>query len=382
MCPKIRSRSKILAACVAPDGTPPLLELATLAETEGLSGFVSSAKAHGVTGLLFKTVRQSDLLYEQLGPWLRHEQMQLAAHHLRVLADLRFLAQKMDAAGIPWICFKGPVLAKLVYESSDVRDYSDLDIAVRPSDFLKAVRSLELDGCYVLDRNPKVVLEERRGQLHVRLPLGTVADVHWHLINRQQVRSGFVIDMDTVFERRRSLKLAGLAVDTLDHVDTLVHLCTHAGLAGGHFLRQLVDIALVLKVEAPPWDAVVDRANNWRVGPLVEAVLGRVSRLLGIEVPAVVRRELEPLKWRRPVVQILDRLWPPENAPLRESPSTLWVSSLRPGATESFRAFRYRLLRRPWRTEGTWWIEEMPGAVESDLVALMHRIATDDQSEL
>ena len=49
----------------------------------------------------------------------------------------------LDAAGIPWLVFKGPVLSSSVYCDSGMRRYSDLDVLVPPDRFADAVAAME-----------------------------------------------------------------------------------------------------------------------------------------------------------------------------------------------------------------------------------------------
>ena len=128
---------------------------------------------------------------------------------------------------------KGPVLAEHCYPAAELRTYEDLDLLVRPRDFEVTIDALEHAGFDLVDRNWALIRDERRAQLHLRLPMGTIADVHWHLLNRGSVRRAFAVPTDELFARSRTLDVAGTTVSTLGRVDTLLHLCLHATLSGG-----------------------------------------------------------------------------------------------------------------------------------------------------
>src|SRR4029453_10505026 len=69
-----------------------------------------------------------------------------ASHHLVVRGVLSRVGAVLDAAGIPWLVFKGPVLSSSVYCDPGMRRYSDLDILVPPDRFPDAVIAMEAAG--------------------------------------------------------------------------------------------------------------------------------------------------------------------------------------------------------------------------------------------
>ena len=137
---------------------------------------------------------------------------------------------------------KGPAIAERLYPSPDLRVYDDLDIVVAPADFSRAIDAFEASGLELLDRNWDLIRREGRGQLHLRLPLGTLADIHWHLLNREVVRNAFDVLVEPLFERARQIDLLGSPTRTLDPVDTLLHLGIHAALSGADRLLWLKDL--------------------------------------------------------------------------------------------------------------------------------------------
>jgi hypothetical protein len=138
---------------------------------------------------------------------------------------------------------KGPALAAVAYRRPDLRAYKDLDLLVPAPVFEDAVRLLEANGIPLLDRNWTLVSHEVRGQLHLQLPMGTVTDLHWHLVN--QYRDRLRIPMGELFDRSRRVEVGGRPVSVLDPVDGLIHICLHAALSGGERLIWLKDLDLL-----------------------------------------------------------------------------------------------------------------------------------------
>ena len=246
-------------------------------------------------------------------------------HHLRVVADLAVVAEVLDRADLPWIAFKGPVLSELAYRRPDLRAYNDVDVLVRRADFQSAVQALEGVGARLVDTNWVLLRRMEPGQLHLVLPFGTLLDIHWHVVNGPAIRRSTAISVDDLFARARQVTIGGVSMRTFGVVDTVVHLCLHAGLAGGVRLLWLKDIERSIAEGHPPWHDVVATARSWGVGALAGAVLQRARRTVGAAVPEAATIELAPTRSGHALNDVVDRLWPVERARKRSGPAALWV---------------------------------------------------------
>lgn len=251
-----------------------------------------------------------------------------AGEHLRALADLDAFREALARTAVGFMVVKGPALAERLYPSPDLRAYDDLDLLVPPSSFGDVIDAMEAAGFSLLDRNWELIRQERRGQLHLRLTNGTLADVHWHLLNREIVRDAFELPVEDLFDRGREVDIGGRATRTLDPADTLLHLCMHASLSGGDRLLWLKDIEQAIVVDRPSWSDVVERARAWRAGPSVAIALARARRTLGTPVPDDVLRALagRPRLW---IGAWVDRVWPVETSTGRVTPAVLWAQVAR-----------------------------------------------------
>ena len=317
-----------LASCVRGERGPDLQRAVEL----GLLGpLIDAGRFHRVLNLVHLVV--ADLIDEEdpkaIG--LKRYYVHQVGHHLRALEDLAWLGRVLDERGVSWVLVKGPVLSEVVYERSDLRVYQDLDIVIAPDAYTDAIDALESAGCELLDRNWDVIRREGRAQLHVSLRLGTVADVHRHLLNRAIVRHSFAVPMGDLFARARTVTVGAVTVKTLDPVDTLLHLCIHASLAGAHQLLWLKDVDESVRREAPSWEDVLVRARSWRAAPIVAVVLGRARDVLRTPVPSDVLRSLFRSKLRggAAISAFLDRRWPTYTAGNGVTPAVVWAQVVR-----------------------------------------------------
>jgi hypothetical protein len=322
---------------VAPEGVEAMLAGAT----PRLVG--KAAADHGVANLVFLSTREMPALDPELRSLLGTVYQLNLTHHMKVIGELTALAGTLDAAGIPFMVVKGPVLSEVVYPRNDMRAYGDLDLVIGRRVFGDAVTALLESGCDMLDRNWRVIRREMRGQVHMTMRFGTSADVHWHLINRASVRGSFAIDMDELFARARRVSLDGPSVLTLDPEDTLIQLALHAGLSGGVKLAWLKDIERACVAPELQWDEVVSRARRFGTAEVVAVSLRRARELLGAAVPTEVTSELGGSRVWQGIVLGSERLSPTGRPPNQPSLSRAVTRATRSGLGTSLRALVVRL---------------------------------------
>jgi hypothetical protein len=230
-------------------------------------------------------------------------------HQMLAAQDLVIVSEALGEGRCPWLLMKGPVVADLLYTRPELRAYGDLDVVVPPHRFCEAVERLEAAGGTLLDANWKLLLADMRGQVHLRMPRGSMIDLHWHVLNRGRVRQAFSVSTEDLLYHARNVVAAGVPVRTLDPATTLVHLCLHAALSGGDRLSWMKDIDRAVVAGSPPWSTVVDTARAWRARLAVAAMLLRASSLFGTPLPSAAMAELVPMSWNK-VLRALDRAAP------------------------------------------------------------------------
>jgi hypothetical protein len=89
----------------------------------------------------------------------------------------------LGAAGVDALVLKGPVTARWLYDSGEVRAYSDCDLLAAPDRFVTAGRVLQAAGFHLHEdgaTHPEAWGEGRAQSWH-RLPEDVWVDLHWRL---------------------------------------------------------------------------------------------------------------------------------------------------------------------------------------------------------
>ena len=316
----------------------PRLDLPDLGERQS-EDLVRLASTHGVAALAHDALARSGLA-SKLAPPARDRlaklRLEATAQHLLTSADLGRLATTLDAGGAVWAVMKGPALTYLGYGDPTLRWSSDLDVLVRPSQFGTAIDALVEGGATLLDLNWSLQLDMMRAEASLRLPLGTLLDLHWHPVNDARARSTTRLDIDTMLDRRRLVPNdARLPLMCLGQVDNMTLVALHASLSGGHRLVWAKDIERLARRDPPDWRDLAERAAHEHVALPVGVMLHRAARLLGADVPSGTLRSLLGGRNQTAIWSAGERF---------ASPRMLG------GCMSSGRAFMSSLRATPWQT--------------------------------
>jgi hypothetical protein len=321
------------------------------------------AEHHGVIPLVYRTLRRvPDAIPAETLEDLRKRYEHNARRNLKFTAELIRILDCLDACGIPAIPYKGPGLAETAYGDLTLREFSDLDILVRPADVPRAKVALRDLG---YSPNSPFTPAQERAYLKSGYefvfdgPAGrNLLEIQFAILPRFYAVD---FDLDAFFERAIPASVGGRAVKSLSPEDLLLVLCAHAAKHAWIRLRWLCDIAEVAQSLPLQWDVVNRRARELGVDRMLGTSLLLASRWLNARVPDSLLK-----RWRNDH-EIADLC----NEIARQIPSAEQHSSesldyfrlmlrLRERATDKLR-FALRLLFTP--SVGEWSVVRLPEAL-------------------
>ncbi len=216
-------------------------------------------------------------------------------------AELLRLADRMKGEGVPYLPFKGPVLASTAYGNVALRPTGDLDILVKPADAPAALAILKECGYYVVIEGATGAVADARqeravGRFHYNYNLfnhenGITVELHTRLL---PVKLPLGPGPEEAIAGASVCRLAGREVLTLNFYENLVFLCVHGAKHAWDRLEWIVALA-----ESIRRTDEVDEEKLLRVARKREAevalLLGVLLavRLLGLPGMPRVQRETE-----------------------------------------------------------------------------------------
>jgi hypothetical protein len=224
--------------------------------------------------------------------------------------ELAGLLRRFEAAGLPVIPLKGPVLGESLYPDPALRPSSDLDLLIRPETLLPVDGLLQSLGYRRLPdaHSWGFDIAYDRATLYEG-PSGIRVDLHWGLLSDPRYswneREGL-----TVWDRAVRIRVAGEEALGLTPEDLLLylalHLAVHHGLAG---LLWYWDLFLILDRwgDTLDWRAVIERASRWRVRTALYFALIGLELFFDASAPVSVMARIRPRGPRAAAIEWLLR---------------------------------------------------------------------------
>jgi Uncharacterised nucleotidyltransferase len=241
----ISREAELLIACGADcstDQTP--ARVAGLAVSEiDWKLFQRMAAGHGMSAIAWRALApHAKLVPAGVTAGLRARHFTVAARNLYLANELLTVIDLFETIGVPALVFKGPTLPALAYDEPGLREFSDLDILVRPDAIARVRRTLIAQGYRPRCSDARAIespIFKCYEEPFVAADSVTVLDLHWHFVPPY---SSF-LDADSLWTRIRRTELRGRPVTTLATEDLLLYLCMHGAKHGWPLLSWICDLA-------------------------------------------------------------------------------------------------------------------------------------------
>jgi hypothetical protein len=245
------------------------------------------AEHHNVTPLLYQALRgEAGRIPKAILAELQARFEGIARKNLRFTAELIKILNCLESHGIPAIPFKGPTLAESVYGNIALREFSDLDILVYQSDFLRAKEAVR-DLGYV----PGWKLTAAQEQAYLASgyecsfdgPAGrNLLELQWRILP-----AFYAVEFDfaELFARAGHVSIGDKSVLALSAEDLLLSLVTHAAKHAWIRLCWLRDIAGASQSPLLHWGRVLQHAKKLGIERILRVSLRLCHLLLHADVP-------------------------------------------------------------------------------------------------
>ncbi|MBW4616711.1 MAG: nucleotidyltransferase family protein [Desmonostoc vinosum HA7617-LM4] len=255
--------------------------------------FMQIAVSHGTTPLLYQNFKT---YWEENIPPIVLTQLQShyynnASRNLLLSHELLNLLKLFEAYKIPAIPFKGPVLATSIYGNLAMRQFSDLDILIKPEDAVKA-KELLIAHQYQLEAD---YYGWQQTFVHSQNP-DIIVDIH----NELTPLSYFPFklpDFETLWQRSRSLTLNGESIIEFSCDDLLIILAVQVARGVNESrasLTQICDLAELLRIQQTlDWKKLLQKVKSLELERPFFISLLIVNTILNIPLPDQVKQAIQ-----------------------------------------------------------------------------------------
>lgn len=241
-----------------------------------------NAARHGLTPLLYSRSKRccAEVLPENVSAHLKNAFHANAARNMMMAAELRAVVGWLQSGAVPVLAYKGPTLAAWAYGDLALREFSDLDVLVRPEHRDLALSILLAHGCRVSGPHGA---DELRGNCEIGLETATgcAVDLHW------QISPPYLpqFDASSAWERAHPVDLADARIPTFGGADLLACLALHGAAHCWESLGWIADVAHLVAATPICWERVLAERSRRRI-LYVALLLG--ADLLSAPVPPEV----------------------------------------------------------------------------------------------
>lgn len=251
--------------------------------------FTDLATFHSVRPLVYRSLQSvcwNDLPAPFQSEW--HETARsLTVKTLFITGEMLRVTAEFQSAGIPVAVLKGPVIAQLAYGDPALREFTDLDLLVHPSDLARAMPVFERLGYRpAWDRDLATITGFLRHVGEIRLvnsELTTDIDLHWRVSTKATALAPSLADFPSGFQ---PVTIAGSTVLTLAPSDLPLYLASQGGWDQWGDFRRLCDLAEYLRrFPGTDWQPSLSAAR--RLGGLRSMLTGLAlaAQLLDAPIP-------------------------------------------------------------------------------------------------
>lgn len=266
-----------------------------LAESLDWSVLEQTAENHVVMPLVAYVLSHyvADLIPQDTRERLKNRLVRAARNNLAWVQKWITILNALREEDIAVISFKGPTLGLMAYRNLSLREFTDLDLLVRPCDVLKTRDVLVRNG-YVLD---SVVLNDTDAALtHSRNrqisftqeKRETTVDLHWGVLHEM---FSFQLEVDQLFKLAIVGTHEGISFLSCSPEHLLLVLCAHGTKHCWSNLRWLCDVAC--HIQSNPnldWDLCIRLAEPAGCELVLTHSLLLTEQVLGLQLPMPIRQ--------------------------------------------------------------------------------------------
>jgi hypothetical protein len=253
------------------------------------------AEHHGVSSLLCHALTPiTEKIPSQVIETLKQRYGENVRKCLLLARELIRILDSLNAQGIEAIAYKGLALSEVVYGDIALRQSGDIDLLIRPQDFLRAKSAVRDLGF-----TPHAVLTEPEEQAYLvsgyecafDCPAGpNLLEMQWALLPRFYAAD---LDLNALFRRAVNVTVAGRSMKVLSPEDLMLALSLHAAKHVWARLIWLCDIARIMSMPALDWQQIRDQAERLGIRRILDATLLLTNELFRSPLPDSSRSSVD-----------------------------------------------------------------------------------------
>ncbi len=252
---------------------------------------LANAEHHGLLPIVYESIAGAaqDLVAPAQWNGVRDAAAASTTNDLSLLRELLRLHRLFEAARLPAISYKGPVLAEVAYGSAIRREYEDLDFAV-PQKYIPDVVSVLRAAGYRPLFDPREAHAGEDGFAPGQYAFQSDARQILVEFHTERTLRYFPVPLDfqELGGRLMTVEIGGQRFQTFSIEDTLVMLSVHGAKHFWERLGWVLDIAELATVHAVDWALLLEIAAKMKATRVLLLGLYLAHEVCGAALPESV----------------------------------------------------------------------------------------------
>lgn len=219
--------------------------------------FISLANTHGVLPLVNKTLKSFEETPLEVKSELKVRYLKIVQENMLLASELTKIMKLLEDNKIEALSFKGPSLSLVAYGDITLRQYIDLDIFIKLTDFEIVKEVLEKNNYRQAMQLNDFEIDFRKKNSHelsfYNLENNVFIEIHWDFVDSD---SPMKFDTSKLFKNKSQLLLNNNALNILSNEYTLIYLCVHGLSHLYERIEWIVDIDRFIRNNYIDWDKI------------------------------------------------------------------------------------------------------------------------------
>ncbi len=209
------------------------------------------------------------------------------------------VATAFNANGVEFIALKGIYLSEWLYGDVGLRQFSDIDLLVKPQDAEKALSVLRSLGYKSFDGIESEEIGGQKDLMHYKPRILNDVSVEIH-INVQHSKESYLMPIEELWANAVKTKIDGIDARVLSFYDQFIHLCVHLDkhVKMGHVqFTSFADITNIISVYENEfdWQQLLEKSRRYNCEAIVFKYVVLVHKYFNAPIPTVILKEYKHL---------------------------------------------------------------------------------------
>ncbi|MBE9550049.1 MAG: nucleotidyltransferase family protein, partial [Proteobacteria bacterium] len=247
-----------------------------------------------------------DLLPDNIKTKLSQASMDTTMQSMRLTGELVQINRQLNGMGIKALAFKGPALAKIAYGDINQRQFSDLDIFIKRTDFRKVIPLMEAKGFQALFPIEKFIYDKVMFEMNndcgfYKQQKNILVEFHWDFFRKLAIST----DKFAPWADTETIVIDQFEITTLKPETHLLYHSLHGSKHVWERLFWILDLDRFIRAhDNLEWDELLTKSSSMGAQKMFLLGIALAIKYFDTPVPAVINQRCQAAKFENVIAYV------------------------------------------------------------------------------